>query len=122
MKTKKLLSYLTMGVLFTGVAFADDKIPRIVMASGDDTLDSNSNVGLPLRVVDERRSLILQTDSAKGGKSGDIKDTTKYVADGLNQPNVKADEVKDKKADDTSKSSEEAVVPFGDTRRKIDVE
>ena len=92
MKTKKLLSYLTMGVLFTGVAFADD-----------------INV---LRIMSQEP----QADSAKGGKSSGTKDT-KYKADGLTQQKVKAAEAKDKKTDDTSKSSEEAAVRVGDTWR-----
>ena len=100
MKTKKLLSYLTMGVLFTGVAFADDS----------DVMDNYVEGAAGYRVDG------LQTDSAKGGKSSGTKDT-KYKADGLTQQKVKAAEAKDKKTDDTSKSSEEAAVRVGDTWR-----
>ena len=106
MKTKKLLSYLTMGVLFTGVAFADDSS---VVDSYEEGAVAYGVEGLDLAKV-------------TGDNNGDTKDKATHVSDGLTKKDVEAAEAKAKKADDTSKSSEEAVVPFGDTRRKIDVE
>ena len=105
MKTKKLLSYLTMGVLFTGVAFADDS----------DVVD-----------IYEEGSVGYAVDGpgladGTGDKSGDTKDTTKYEADGLNKEDAKAAEEKAKKTEDTSKGSDKAADIVGDVTKEIGV-